>query len=81
MELTLRPAWTIRRYHPCDLAALYRICLLTGNNGADATSLYSDPDLPGHYYVAPYAVYEPDLCFVITHAGMPSGFILGHGIP
>jgi ribosomal protein S18 acetylase RimI-like enzyme len=59
------------------LSALYRICLLTGNNGTDASHLYQDPDLLGHYYAAPYAVYEPDLCFVLTHNSMPCGYILG----
>ncbi len=71
MEFCIRP------YHPSDLVALYRICLLTGDNGADATQLYDDPDLIGHYYAAPYAVYEPDLCFVVTHNACPSGYILG----
>lgn len=71
MEFTVRP------YHPTDLSVLYRICLLTGDNGTDASHLYSDPDLLGHYYVAPYAVYEPDLCFVLTRYGMPCGYILG----
>ena len=71
MEFAIRP------YHPCDLSTLYRICLLTGHNGEDASHLYCDPDLLAHYYAAPYAVYEPDLCFVLTHNGMPCGYILG----
>jgi GNAT superfamily N-acetyltransferase len=71
MEFTIRP------YHPVDLSALYRICLLTGDHGTDASHLYSDPDLLGHYYAAPYAVYEPDLCFMLLHNGMPCGYILG----
>ncbi len=67
----------IRPYHPSDLTRLYHICLLTGNNGQDASPLYKDPDLLGHYYAAPYAVFEPELCFVLTQSGMPCGFILG----
>jgi ribosomal protein S18 acetylase RimI-like enzyme len=67
----------IRPYHPSDLYSLYRICLLTGASGADATQLYRDPELLGHIYVAPYAVLEPDLCFVLTHGGTPCGYILG----
>lgn len=67
----------IRPFHITDLTALYRICLLTGDNGSDATSLYSDPDLVGHYFAAPYAVLEPELCFVLTGDGMPIGYILG----
>jgi ribosomal protein S18 acetylase RimI-like enzyme len=69
--------YQIRPYHPSDLTVLYRICLLTGDNGADASHLYQDPDLFGHYYAAPYAVFEPNLCFVLTDVGTPCGYILG----
>jgi ribosomal protein S18 acetylase RimI-like enzyme len=69
--------FTIRPYHPSDLYALYRICLHTGASGADASSLYRDPELLGHFYAAPYAVLEPDLCFVLTCDGGPCGYILG----
>jgi ribosomal protein S18 acetylase RimI-like enzyme len=71
MEFKIRP------YHPSDLCALYRICLLTGDNGKDATAQYRDPELLGHYYAGPYGVYEPDLCFVLTADGDPCGYILG----
>ena len=63
--------FAIRPYHASDLPQLYRICLRTGDSGADATGLYDDPDLLGHFYAAPYAVLEPDLCFVLTFAGAP----------
>ncbi len=69
--------FTIRSYHPSDLVALYRVCLLTGENGNDASQLYRDEELLGHYYVAPYAVLEPDLCFVLLDDGSPCGYILG----
>lgn len=69
--------FAIRSYHPSDLCALYRICLRTGDSGGDATRLYADPELPGHYYAGPYAVLEPDLCFVLTHEGEPCGYMLG----
>jgi ribosomal protein S18 acetylase RimI-like enzyme len=67
----------IRNYHPSDLTALYRICLKTGNSGKDASDLYKNPDLLGHFYAAPYAVLEPDLCFVVISEGIPCGYILG----
>lgn len=67
----------IRPYHPSDLSALYRICLLTGDSGKDASGIYLDPDLLGHFYAAPYAVLEPELCFILTHNGDPSGYVLG----
>ena len=69
--------FAIRPYHPSDLCALYRVCLRTGDSGNDASALYHDPDLLGHIYVAPYAVFEPDLCFVLTHAGVPCAYTLG----
>jgi ribosomal protein S18 acetylase RimI-like enzyme len=56
---------------------LYRICLLTGDSGQDATELYQDPDLLGHLYAAPYAVLEPELCFILTHLNKPCGYVLG----
>lgn len=71
MEFKIRP------YHPSDLCALYRVCLLTGDSGQDATSLYTDPEILGHYYLGPYCVYEPDLCFVLTADGVPSGYVIG----
>ncbi|MCA9966084.1 MAG: GNAT family N-acetyltransferase [Anaerolineales bacterium] len=69
--------FAIRPYHPTDLTSLYRICLQTGDHGRDATLLYRDPDLLGHIYAAPYAVFEPDLCFLLTRNAVPCGYILG----
>jgi ribosomal protein S18 acetylase RimI-like enzyme len=70
-------ALAIRPYHPSDLYALYRVCLLTGDSGKDASDHFRDPELLGHFYTAPYAVLEPDLCFVLTHDGAPCGYVLG----
>ena len=67
----------IRAYQTTDLKALYRICLLTGKSGKDASGLYGDPDLLGHYYAAPYVFLEPHLCFVLTCNNDPCGYILG----
>jgi ribosomal protein S18 acetylase RimI-like enzyme len=69
--------FAIRSYHPSDLCALYRICLLTGDSGHDARELCNDDALFGHCYAAPYAVLEPDLCFVLLADGEPCGYILG----
>ena len=68
----------IRPYQPTDLERLYHICLLTGDNGADATHLYRDPKLPGEMYAAPYAIYEPELCFVLVNDDdIAIGYVLG----
>lgn len=67
----------IRPFQPADIDALYRICLLTGWRGHDATGHYSDPLLPGHFYAAPYVKQDPGLCLILTLDGEPSGYILG----
>jgi ribosomal protein S18 acetylase RimI-like enzyme len=70
-------SFEIRPYHPSDLISLYKICLLTGNSGKDATHLFEDPELLGHLYAAPYAVFEPELSFVVTNEGRPCGYMIG----
>jgi ribosomal protein S18 acetylase RimI-like enzyme len=71
MEFKIRP------YHPSDLSRLYDICVQTGDSGRDVTNEHPDPDAFGNFYAAPYAVLEPDLCFVLTGDGVPCGYILG----
>ncbi|KQY46598.1 GNAT family N-acetyltransferase [Cellulomonas sp. Root137] len=66
----------IRPFHPSDLPALYRICLGTGDAGADATALYRDPDLLGHVYAGPYPIADPSLTFVVVDELGPVGYIL-----
>ena len=67
----------IRPYRSSDLPDLYRICLLTGDSGQDASSLYKDPHLLGHFYAAPYAVLEPELAFVLEDDAGNCGYIIG----
>jgi ribosomal protein S18 acetylase RimI-like enzyme len=67
----------IRPYSPSDLDALYRICLLTGDDGQDATSLYDDPRLLGHFFAAPYGLFEPALALVVEDTAGVGGYILG----
>lgn len=55
---------------------LYRICLETGEDGGDATGTI-DEEILGHFFSAPYAIVEPDLCFILTADGAPCGYILG----
>lgn len=69
-------AFTIRRFHPSDLPALYDICLRTGADGRDATGTI-DGELLGHYFAAPYAVLEPACAFTLTADGRPAGYIVG----
>ncbi len=67
----------IRPYHNTDLSSIYRICLLTGFNGEDATPYLHDPDLVGHLFAAPYAIFESSLCFILTMNYKPCGYVLG----
>jgi ribosomal protein S18 acetylase RimI-like enzyme len=67
----------IRQYHHSDLTSLYKICLLTANSGKDASDLYKNHDLVGHLSAAPYAIFEPELTFIVTLNNEPSGYILG----
>lgn len=69
--------FNIRPYHYSDLTSIYKICLLTGNSGKDATKLFEEPDLLAHFYAAPYVVFEPEVCFVITNHSKPCGYIIG----
>lgn len=67
---------SIRPYRDGDLDALYRICLQTGNHGEDATSLFDDPKILGHVFVAPYALFEPSLIFVAEDDVGVGGYIV-----
>ena len=69
--------YQIRNYHITDLSSLYRICLLTGHNGDDASPFLKDTDLVGHLFAAPYAIFEPELCFILLKNYTPSGYVLG----
>jgi len=74
--MTRRPA-EIRPYRPPDLDDLYRICLATGDAGADASDMYRDPKLVGHLYAAPYGVLSPDTAFVVEDDEGVGGYIVG----
>ncbi len=67
----------IRPYQQSDFKVFYSICLQTADSGKDATHLFSDPELVGNFSAAPYVVFEPELCFVVTCFGKPCGYILG----
>jgi GNAT superfamily N-acetyltransferase len=69
--------YDIRPYHPSDLCSVYGICARTADSGADASQYHEDPAIIGHYYAGPYAVLEPDLCFILTCDESPCGYVLG----
>lgn len=67
----------IRAFHPSDLPAMYRVCLLTGEAGDDASGLYRDPELLAHLYAGPYPVADPGLSFVAVDDEGVVGYIVG----
>jgi ribosomal protein S18 acetylase RimI-like enzyme len=62
-----------------DVPYLYDICLKTGDAGKDASALFRDPHLLGHYYAAPYHFFDPSLCFVVEEDHTPQGYIVAAG--
>lgn len=67
----------IRKCRTEDEAALYEICLRTGDDGRDASARYTDPMMPGHIFAGPYARLEPDFAFVLDDSGTVAGYVLG----
>lgn len=53
-------------------AGCYRVCLRTGDSGADGTHLFpEDPLILGHRYIGPYLHFEPELTFVLIDSTKP----------
>jgi ribosomal protein S18 acetylase RimI-like enzyme len=67
----------IRAYRAEDLEALYRICLATGDSGADASDRYEDPKIVGDVFAAPYGVLSPESALVIEDDEGVAGYIVG----
>jgi GNAT superfamily N-acetyltransferase len=67
----------IRLYQPEDRAALYDICIRTGELGGDARGIYQDHELLPDIFAAPYAFLEPDLAFVLDDGGEAVGYVVG----
>jgi ribosomal protein S18 acetylase RimI-like enzyme len=59
-----------------DLAGAYRVCLLTGDAGRDASSMLRDPDLLGHVYVGPYITRGADTQLVVVDEEGVAGYLL-----
>ncbi|MGD8683340.1 MAG: GNAT family N-acetyltransferase [Chloroflexota bacterium] len=59
-----------------DMPGAYRVCLLTGDAGADASALHRDPDLLGHVYVGPYLRRGEGTQLVAVDDGGVAGYLL-----
>lgn len=66
----------IRRATLHDLPGVYRVCLQTGEAGADATAIYRNPDLLGHVYVGPYVVGAREYALVVGDDDGVAGYCL-----
>ena len=54
----------------------YRVCLLTGDAGEDASGRHDNPDLLGHTYVGPYLAADDGLNLVVVDSEGVCGYLL-----
>jgi ribosomal protein S18 acetylase RimI-like enzyme len=59
-----------------DLPGAYRVGLLTGDAGRDATGMLRDPDLLGHVYVGPYITRGVGTQLVLVDEEGVAGYLL-----
>ena len=75
--MLMTPA-VIRPATAADRDGAYRVCLKTGDHGADGEALFTDdPDALGRIYVGPYLAFEPDLSLVLEDDEGICGYALG----
>lgn len=60
-----------------DLPGVYRVCLLTGNAGGDASATSTDPDLLGHVWAGPYLLFPEAVALVVHDDEGVAGYCLG----
>ena len=60
-----------------DLPGVYRVCLLTGRAGADASAQHADPDLLGHVWAGPYLLFPDAVARVVHDAAGVAGYCVG----
>ncbi|GAB3264549.1 GNAT family N-acetyltransferase [Chitinimonas naiadis] len=69
-------AIALRRARPEDRAALYAICLATGDAGKDASLPGRQGELYGHIYAGPYLALAPEFAWVVEDAQGVCGYAL-----
>ena len=67
----------IRAYRPTDHDDVYRICVETGDSGADATGQFRNDDLLPDIYAGPYLLHDPDLVLLVDDGDGAIGYVLG----
>jgi GNAT superfamily N-acetyltransferase len=68
---------TIRRYRDSDWAAVYDICVETGDAGRGVRGRYSTDDLVPDIFAGPYLFLEPEHAYVLDNGERAIGYILG----
>jgi ribosomal protein S18 acetylase RimI-like enzyme len=74
-----RPGLTakIRPYRAGDWAAVYDVCIETGNAGQGVRGRYSTDDLVPDIFAGPYLYLEPGHAYVLDNGERAVGYIIG----
>jgi ribosomal protein S18 acetylase RimI-like enzyme len=67
----------IRRYRDRDRAAVYDVCVRTGNGGRGAVGQYSTDDLLPDIFAGPYLLLDPEHAYVVDNGERAVGYIVG----
>jgi ribosomal protein S18 acetylase RimI-like enzyme len=59
-----------------DLEALETICVLTGDDGSDASSDVDSPELLAHHWASPHLLADPSLCTIVVDDDGPAGYLV-----
>jgi hypothetical protein len=71
------PPFQLQPFREEHREGMYRICLLTGDSGADGTHLYpNDWQALGRRWVGPYLDFEPGLSFALVDGAVVVGYVL-----
>lgn len=64
---------SVRRATPADREAVSRICLLTGDAGTSAVSVYTKPELIGLVYAEPYVALASAFGYILVSTNSETG--------
>ena len=67
----------IRRYRDGDWAAVYDVCVETGNAAQGVRGLYSTDDLLPDIFAGPYLFLEPEHAYVLDNGERAVGYVIG----
>ena len=58
---------------------IYRVCVMTGTSGGDATGLHANDDVIPDICAGPYLAIEPELTFVVDTSERVAGDVIATG--